>query len=529
MNTANLTEFIPPESVHNDAVAALRLVAAHQTGDQTLITSLQTPPSLIVFAAITAVLSVIVYAVGELSNYQEIRANWPTYRCHPSITPFSTFYGFDLKETMRFCIGQSVKEFAPGVIDPLFKAINEITQGVEKVFDKVEAIGGGVETLLSKFKQFVVDFMNSFRLVGVQVRMSVIRINEIFQRIYAMFIAFAYAAISALTFGENMVCNPLVAFIGDIAGVDVCCFAPETQIPLADGRRIPIQEVRIGDRLAMSIKDSLNENEVTSVFQFDGKGVDMVRIHGIHVSSNHAVWNTRDTAWTPANKHPDAAPAPSIPRLWCLNTTRNEIPTQSSKGSLLFTDYEESSDPAVVAAAQRVSEEAANGWAWIAGPTVEDYSLGLDPTFHVVLANGRRVALAEVCIGDVLNTGAQVEGCVSERCSELCRVPGSGSGSGSKPPVVSAAQMVFWNNKWDRAERVWPSHTPLDPDGDPILIQLLTGGTPFMVEGHDGTQYPVRDYVEWVGAQSVYDAALGLNSSSPSPSVHVDLRPHQPL
>lgn len=478
-----------PESVHDDAVAALRRVAAYQSGNPVLVASLQAPPSLMVFAGLTAILFGALYAISELSNYQEIRANWPAYRCHPSVTPFAEFYGFDLKETIRFCVGQSVKEFAPGVIDPLFKAINETTHVAEQTFDKVEVIAGGVESLLSKFKQFVVDFMNSFRLVGVQVRTSVVRIRDIFQRINGMFTAFAYAAISALTFGENIVCNPLVTFIADIAGTDICCFAPETLIPLADGTHVPICDIRIGDRFR-------SHGMVTSIFQFDGTDVEMVRIHGVHVSSNHAVWAEEHEKWIPAGKHPLAVRAPSISRLWCLNTTTNEIPVMSSIGPLLFTDYEESSDPDVVAAAQRLSEEAVNGWTWQAGPTVADYSLGLDPTFNLLLANGQRIPLADVAIGDILSTGARVEGRVIEQCANQCSVSGH---------VMSAAQLVFWNNRWDRAERIWPSRP-----ADTQLIQLMTGGKPFVVAAADGSLFPVRDYVEWAGAQTVYDNALGV-------------------
>jgi hypothetical protein len=480
-----------PDDLRNEAEAALKRVGAYleTRGDPAIMNSLKTPPSITTLAGISVVLFLVAYIIAEISNYYEIRRNWSHYRCMPSISPFAKFYGHDLKETMNFCIAQSVKEHAPGVITPIYEGINAVTGVVEGVFDKVESVAGGIEGLLAGFKSFVVNFVNSFRLVGTRIRMSLIRVKEIFSRVYGIFIAFAYAAISAITFGENLICNPLVTFVAGFAGVDICCFAPETLIQMADGSQKPIRDIQIGDRLA-------GDSEVTTTFLFRGYDTAMVSVHGVHVSGNHYLLAPNST-WIRADKHPAAVPALSIPRLWCLSTTTNTIPVAGVGGHTLeFTDFEESSDPEVVAVAQRTAEEGLNGRG-SAGPTVADYSLGIDPTYGVHMLHGHWVQASQLRVGDSLAGGGNVVGIVREQCEELCKSPCG--------HYVSAAQLVMWEGRWQRAAHTWPRVA-----GEQILVQvLLDSSRPFTIGG-EGEMYSVRDYTEWEESsmQPLYEAAL---------------------
>jgi hypothetical protein len=326
--------------------------------------------------------------------------------------------------------------------------------------------------LLQGFQTFIVNFQNSFRLIGVRIQMSLVSIKEIFQRVFAIFVAFTYAGMAALTFGENMVCNPLVTFIGDIAGVDICCFAPETRVRMADGSIQAIQKVRIDDYLAGGAR-------VISTFLFDGAAgcAGMVSVHGVHVSGNHYL---RDPSgnWIRADAHPAAVPVPVRPLIWCLGTTTNTIPVVSvGGGDLEFTDYEETSDPAVVAAAQALSERTLNG---TVGPTVPDYSLGLSPHALVAMENGGWRLLSAIKPGDRVLGGARVIGVVSEVCESVCLEQG-----------VSAAQLVQIEGRWERAGRMWTaSSTKL------IMMQLVLDKSWPLWINCNGAQWIVRDYTE---------------------------------
>ena len=444
-------------------------------GDSNVMNSYKDQPSIFMLLLLTAALLLVTYIVAEMSNYYNIRQNWAHFRCMPSVTPFSKFYGHDLAENVNFCISQSVREHAPGVIDPLYRGINTVTGIVDGVYGKVVSIESGVSGLLSGFSSFVINFANSFRLVGTRVRMSFIRVKEIFARVYGTFIAFSYAAISAITFGENLVCNPLVVFLGTITGVDICCFAPQTRIRMADGSIRPIADINIGDRLGGSA-------EVCSMYQFTGAFTEMVRINGVHVSTNHYLRGP-DGNMVQAGNHPCAVRAERIGKIWCLGTTNNTIPIVTDAGDAIYTDYEESSDPVVIAEAQRIAEDHLNAGAH--GEPVHDYSLGLDPTLQVLMKNGSWKCLHRVTIGDELSGGGHVTGTIREVCKEQVRTPGG--------HYISAAQLVFYGGRWVRATYVWP---PAGPCYTGVLYHLMVAGDAPITVGGDGETLVIRDYAE---------------------------------
>lgn len=458
-------------------------------GDETIMGSRTEPTSLLAFTGLTIAFSIIAYILTEISNYREIRRHWPHYRCHPTIAPFAKYYGHDLAETMNFCAGEAVKEHAGPVIAPIYDGINRVMGVADGIFEKAEAVEGGIMGLLKGFESFVVNFVNSFRLVGTRVRMSLIRIKDIFARVYGTFIAFTYAAISAITFGENMACNPLTTFVAGFAGVDICCFAPDTELFLDNGETIPISVAQIGTQL-------YGCGRITSRYMFDGSTTPMVRIYGVHVSENHYVLHER--RMIQARAHPEAEAAPILPIIWCIATESNRMPVLTNKGTtLMCADYEEDESPETVAAAQKTAEELLNG---VAGLTIADYSLGLDPELLVATDGGLYVPLGSVGLGTVLANGARVVGIIHEECRQVCELPRSHC-------VVSSAQLINLDNRWVRTGTRW---SPIKNRKTLVHLMLDSKQWFYIYEPLTLRSYCVRDYTEVAdpSMQAPYDHVL---------------------
>lgn len=457
------------------------------------------PPSPLLLLILTGVLAGILAVFMAFAEYNEIRANWPEYRCSPSVMPFAKFYGYNLNDTINFCMQEAVKEHAPGVVEPIYRAIGAVSNTVEGVFAKAEAVEGGVSSLLAGFETFVTNFVNSLRLVGTRIRMSAVRIREIFGRIHGIFIAFAYAGISALTFGENLVCNPLVTFMGTVTGVDVCCFVPDTPVRLASGRTVRIDTVQMGDMLA-------GGGRVTSTYRFAGRSTRMVQIDNIHLSTGHYVEGGDGPGMISAEEHPLAIPALSVPLLICLATDNHRIPVVRRDDSLLVcADYEESSDPAVTNAAQQAAETFLNGPEGVEEP-LPDYSLGLDPRLFVQLAEGTWIPLADVALGMELSTGGHVAGIIQEECALVTEL--------EPDIVVSAAQLLLNEEtvRWRRAGRFLARRTYSVTPTRTLTHLLVAGGDNSFLVGlpSTGKRFLVRDYseVEDDAVQAPYDAAV---------------------
>jgi len=459
------------------------------------------PPSILTLVLITVCLVAVAIIIIQIANYREIRANWSLYRCDPSVAPFASFYGFNLTDNINFCTGEAVREHAPGVITPIYQGIAKITGVVDGVHRQVVTIAGGVEKLLSGMRDFVMNFVNSMRLIGTRVRMAFIRIKDIFSRVNGLFTAFTYAGISAIAFGENLLCNSLVVFLGTIAGVEVCCFAPNTQIVMADGVSTkPISEIRIGDRLA-------DGAVVESTYLFDGANTTMKRLYGIHVSANHYILAEDGGKMIHVGEHPAAEDAEELPRLWCLGTSTHRIPILSgSRKRLTFADYEESSDPAVIAETQHIAEMELNkGLGLDSGPTVPDYGLGLDPSFHVHMEHGKWIPIANIGIGDRLNCGVPVKGVIHEFCETQVKTPGG--------QYVSAAQLIHYGGVWRRAANIWPS--AVENRHSTLYHLMVPNNVPIAIKAEEEV-FVVRDYAEVtsLSVQAPYDTAMRCSDQS---------------
>ena len=489
-----------PQISHDALETAIRanelfMTSMGSKADPALQATFHTAFSPLVAIGIAAVFVAIVFILVAMNSYKMIRANWTTYRCQPDVTPFAAFYGFNLEETMNFCVGELVKEHAPGVIDPIFNTVEKVMGVVDGVYDKAESIEGGVAGLLSGFESFVMNFMNSMRLVNMQIRMSAVRIKDIFGRLYGSFFSIVFAGISAITFGSNLTCNPLVVFIAGLAGADICCFHPDTLIVMDDGASKRICDVHIGDILEDAVM-------VTSVYEFNGSETAMVSLYGIQVSGNHYVRSAG--RMVRADQHPASFPAPSLERIWCLGTNRNTIPVLNQMGRTEeFADYEESEEPAVIREAQRTAETLLNGPRSQPGPHVADYSLGVDPRALVLMGSGHWKPLSEIKIGDVVAPDRSI---VSAVVDEYCRI----CSSTLDGVLLSAAQLVDDEGSWVRATHIF------NRVGEPyILRHLFVDRGLFIVRAVGGTRlYRVRDYreVDSEEMQTPYDTALASNN-----------------
>jgi hypothetical protein len=150
----------------------------------------------------------------------------------------------------------------------------------------------------------------------------------------------------------------------------------------------------------------------------------------------------------------------------------------------------------VIAETQRVAEVALNRGS--SGPTVPDYSLGLDPTLLVFMKYGVWKPLHSVSIGDELMGGGRITGILREVCEAQCVSPGG--------HYVSAAQLVQHGSVWVRAAYIWPA--AVRPEG--TVLHHLMVSTGHITVGGDGEVFNVRDYAEVVipEMQAPYDESM---------------------
>jgi len=391
--------------------------------------------SLIWFVLLTLLNIGILVALFTVGNLEEVAKNWPRYRCNPIYMPFATSFGHDPAENFRFCLDSVFAGKAALIFAPLYNILNEFGSIISKIVNVAMGLRNLFQNMFSSVQDFLGNVKQRIITIIMQIRISFMKMNQLMGRVFGTLYSVIYMGLSGLTAGQNIANNDLVKFLFEF------CFAPDTPLLLSNGSTIPLRDVRVGHRVAPLEGIS---PIVTSKFTFDGTKTRMVKIGDLHLSAEHYVGGV------PAEEHPSAVAAESIPELVCLNVQGHKFKI----GSLVVSDYDESSDAKVVKTTQALAELLLNGYPSPPLTSVlglEEYSLGIDGNSLILLEKGEWKLLNEMKVGDCVQIGGRVVGVVEEFVETGVTLPSG--------VVVSASQLLWTGIKWERAATVYPTHT----------------------------------------------------------------------
>jgi hypothetical protein len=345
------------------------------------------------FFFITIALSIAWYFVNTAVDIAEIKRNWPKYRCNPAVMPFAGAYGYDATENFNFCLNQIFTNQVGGVTGPFTKILTSIVGTSISFLQNLNSLRMMLATLLGGMNKIIQEFTDRFKLLFSQVRVSMLRMQTLFKRVFATMYSILFMGMSGMTAGLNFGDTFIFKFI------DTFCFPPETLIDIKGYGPIPISHVNLGDVCAKT------GAKVTSLYRFQADGQPMVNLKGIEVSTNHFV--RHEGQWIQSKDHPDAIPCGDWKGgqqrpLVCLDTDTHEIPL----GNYIFSDWDETADSD--AATMELAESKVNG-AFV--PTIARpwlYQPAVGGLTFVKLKNGQSISAMHVQLGETLSTGRVV-------------------------------------------------------------------------------------------------------------------------
>jgi hypothetical protein len=363
------------------------------------------------------------YVTTMLSDFAEIKKNWPKYRCNPQYIATAGLYGFDTKENLDYCMKNVMQGEAAVQLGPIYKILaNSVgTQG--GLLTSVNSIRLQMATLMGGIMKTFQQFTDRFAQFLFAVRNGAVRMRTMMNRVFATVFSVIYMGMSGVTAAQNFGDTMIGGFLSTF------CFPPDTPIYVKGAGHVHIKTVKIGDRLA-------NGSRVTAVFRFHAPGQEMVRLGHVMVSTNHFVKDP-DGAWVMAGEHPEAVDAgiwPAHEPLVCLNTDTHTIPL----GKYLFSDYDETEagdkDCAVFI------EQSLNGkGARAVNKQLGGYGALMDS--RTMLESGMK--LQELSLGQKISSGSKVFGVLEKETLEITTLENG---------IRVHPSTFIWNNGlWRRA------------------------------------------------------------------------------
>jgi hypothetical protein len=269
---------------------------------------------------------------SKLIDVQEVKNNWPKYRCRPDIMFTAGLYGHDATENLEFCLNNGFQQRAQEAMGPFYTYLSKFVSILMTLLKSINSIRMIFATIVGSVTQVFGEFSARIQSFFYRIQTSAYRIKFLMSRIFATMTGIIFMGTSGLKAVNNFGNTFLFRFL------DTFCFPPETPVRIRAKGVVPISEVKIGD-----VFEDTN-TQVTSTFQFMADGQEMVWLPGnIEVSTNHYL--KYEGKWIQAADHPEAKPigwwnGGQQRPLICLNTSNHTIPI----GPYIFCDYDETNE-----------------------------------------------------------------------------------------------------------------------------------------------------------------------------------------
>jgi len=417
----------------------------------------------------------------SMADIEEVKRNWPKYRCKPNIMPFAAFYGQNTGENFQFCMSNMFGFELGEALAPIFTILASVITTLVTILQVANSIRVQLATLVGGINTVFQNFTDRFKQLIAAVQQSAYRMKLLMGRLYGTFFAIIYMAMAGMTTLDNFTQTVLFDFL------DTFCFDPDTLVEIEGKGAVKVKDVVMGDRFTKT------GGTVTATFAFDSDGQAMVTLPGeIVVSTNHYVYYLGK--WIQARDHPDAKEderwhGGTERPLICFNTSDHKIPI----GHYTFLDYDETEEGD--AETMKWIEKGLNAAA-SHKHRIFPYNTSVAKDTLLRMKDTTTKYIQDINLGDEVSTG-KVIGIVKKLTTDFCELP-------SREFVTPG--LCYWQtNGWVRAGDVLPIQSLQFPQTFYSLIVMKTA----MFETKGGTF--VRDYVEIHSpeAEAVYTEKIG--------------------
>lgn len=277
-----------------------------------------------------------------LSSVQEIKDNWPLYRCNPMYMPLSD----NLNEDFTYCVQNITTSFMGYLLQPLTfitSTLSEMGSNFTVQIDNVRAMFNKIRTFVSNIFQSIFGvFLN----IIIEFQKIIIGMKDMVGKTIGILVTLMYVldgSIKTMNSAWKGPSGQLVRALGK-------CFYPLTKVKLQNGKIVAIKDVNLGDvlengsivystmkidnveRITKGGSDALRKEKLYVIKE---KGVNK---DDIHVTGTHLVFDKRANKFVEVRNYAEATLSKvSTDNLCCLITSDHKIRI----GEEVFWDWED--------------------------------------------------------------------------------------------------------------------------------------------------------------------------------------------
>jgi len=286
---------------------------------------------------IILIFGLLYFASVFTSGMQQIKDDWPTYRCVPTYMPLAGYFGFNTMENFTFCVGNIQKDMMGFFLEPIQYILGTVTEQIKYILERVNFIRTFIDIFKNMIGSVVGDVYGMLTNVLIQFQLLITKTKDTMMKLIGIIITFVYLIQGANLTGQSINNGPIGKTLRAI------CFSENTLLSLKNGTIKKMKDIHLGDILS-------NGTEIYGTLQLKGSPDNpYYKIWSeqlqdyIYVTGDHKIYNSKNKTNNLDNyievKDYKLSKKTDFwdKTLYCLITDNHQIPI----GEYTFWDWED--------------------------------------------------------------------------------------------------------------------------------------------------------------------------------------------
>ena len=149
----------------------------------------------------------------------QIKKNWPIYRCNPIVMPFAGVFGHDAAENMTYCIQNAQSEYMSYILEPIHYAIsvtNSIGNSLSSDMQSMRKALGSTRSLMGG------NFLSIFsKVVNIRVEFQrvLFKFKDVAKKMMGIQIVFLHILTGGIDTGRSIVAGPIGKTLDEVSKI----------------------------------------------------------------------------------------------------------------------------------------------------------------------------------------------------------------------------------------------------------------------------------------------------------------------
>lgn len=221
------------------------------------------------------------------AGLQNIKDNWPTYRCNPMIMPFASVFGYSSGENFTYCVQNMQSDYMSYLLQPVNFDMEILGSMGGQLGTSVNSARGFISYFRTQLADIVGSIYGVFLNIMIHFQQLMINMQDMIGKLSGAMTTLVYILKGSLMTMDSTWAGPP----GQV--VRAVCFHPETTIQLKNKNYVKMQDIELGATLkngatvysVMKISNlDKNGNYIENLYSMrDGENEEEILVSGSHL------------------------------------------------------------------------------------------------------------------------------------------------------------------------------------------------------------------------------------------------------